>query len=68
MRIETDYWAKPIPDRRFDWSATTSDYEPGQPIGHGRTEAEAVADLMAQLDACRPSTHGLLCVIDILNL
>ena len=54
-RIRTDYWAKPIPDRRFDWSATYDDYEADcdqdgffstSPVGYGRTEAEAVIDLI----------------------
>jgi hypothetical protein len=51
MKIKTDYWMKPIPDRRFDWCAVDDDtYDgPGSPIGHGRNEAEAVADLKDQL-------------------
>lgn len=48
-RICTDFWAKPIPDRRFDWSAWYDDDEPndvgGMAVGHGATEAEAIADL-----------------------
>lgn len=47
--IKTNYDPKPIPIRQFDWSAVTDDYEPGQPIGFGRTEAEAVKDLQEQL-------------------
>jgi hypothetical protein len=47
-KIVTNYWAKPIPDRRFDWSAWRDGDEPndnGQMrIGYGRTEAEAIAD------------------------
>jgi hypothetical protein len=46
--IVTDYWPKPIPDRRFDWSAVTDNYEPGCSIGYGRTEAEAIEDLRQQ--------------------
>lgn len=52
MRILTSHWMKPIPDRSFDWEATTEDYDGadhGDPIGYGRTEAEAVADLREQL-------------------
>jgi hypothetical protein len=49
-KIVTSYWAKPIPERKFDWSAVTEDYEPGAPVGYGRTEAEAIADLRDQLD------------------
>jgi hypothetical protein len=48
-KIRTSYWAKPIPLRQFDWDAVTDDYEPGHPIGYGRTEPEAIADLMEQL-------------------
>jgi hypothetical protein len=50
MKIITDCWMKPIADRRFDWSAVTDNYEGGHPIGYGRTEPEAVADLKEQLD------------------
>jgi hypothetical protein len=57
MRIVTDYWAKPIPDRSFDWSAYDDDTYDGAEdssnrnhIGYGRTEAEAIADLLRLLD------------------
>jgi hypothetical protein len=58
-KIITDYWLKPIPDRRFDWSATTENYEAWvedgewtstHPIGYGRTEEEAIADLKEQME------------------
>lgn len=52
MKISTRYDPKPIPIRDFDWSAVddaTYDGE-GCPIGHGRTEAEAIADLMGQIE------------------
>lgn len=52
MRIVTDYWPKPIPDRRFDWTAVddeTYDGPPG-PVGVGSTEAEAIADLKEKLE------------------
>lgn len=45
MIIRTLYIYPPIPDRRFDWSAVTDNYEPNMPIGYGRTEAEAIEDL-----------------------
>lgn len=48
--IETSYDPKPIPTTRFDWSAITVDYEPGDPVGHGATEAEAIADLKEQME------------------
>lgn len=47
--IKTRYWAKPIPLRQFDWEA----WEDGgteRMTGFGRTEAEAINDLMLQLD------------------
>lgn len=53
MKIRTDYWPKPIPVREFDWSAIDEDSYDGAPdsarrseIGYGRSEAEAVADLL----------------------
>lgn len=51
MKIITHYWAKPIPLRNCDWSAVTEDYDGADPIGYGRTEAEAIEDLMEQLEA-----------------
>ena len=38
----------PIPDRNMDWSATRSNYEPGDIIGRGRTPVIALADLLEQ--------------------
>jgi hypothetical protein len=52
MKIRTDYWPKPIPIRRFDWTAVNDavyDGSPGQPVGCGTTEAEAIADLQRLL-------------------
>lgn len=49
-KIKTEYWPKPIPYRQFDWSATEDSYEPGRPIGYGKTEAAAIADLKMQLE------------------
>ena len=49
-KIKTEFWAKPIPMRQFDWTATEDDYEPGCPIGYGSSENEAVADLLLQLE------------------
>lgn len=45
-KIITDYWAKPIPLRQFDWSAVRDNYEPPMPIGYGATEEAAIADLL----------------------
>ena len=49
-RIITRNEYPPIPNRRWDWSAVTDDYEPGQPIGWGLTEQEAIADLLDQIE------------------
>jgi hypothetical protein len=49
-QIVTRYDAKPIPVRQFDWSATMADYDIGHPIGYGATEAEAINDLILQLE------------------
>lgn len=62
-RIVTTFVHPPIPDRRFDWCAVRDGYEGptffsdgsieshGDPAGYGRTEAEAIADLIESEDA-----------------
>lgn len=49
-KIITDFIYPPIPIRQFDWQAIYDDDEPndagGMARGHGRTEAEAIADLI----------------------
>jgi len=47
--IHTTFEYPPIPDRSQDWSAITDDYYPGDPIGRGATESEAIDDLIWQL-------------------
>lgn len=52
-KIKTHFEYPPIPIRCFDWSAVddnTYGGDPGDPIGRGATEAEAIADLLAQLE------------------
>ena len=49
--IVTQFIYPPIPIRDFDWMATDGDYDLGDPIGYGRTEEEAIADLDELLDA-----------------
>jgi len=44
-KIITEFIYPPIPNRRFDWSAVTDNYEPGCPIGYGPTEQAAIDDL-----------------------
>jgi hypothetical protein len=47
--IKTEQINPPVPSRLFDWQATLVDYEPGDAIGAGSTELDAVMDLMAQV-------------------
>ena len=53
--VETSFWAKPIPTRDHDWQATHEDYDPESRlyghVGHGATEAAAVADLLEQMES-----------------
>lgn len=44
--IVTKYVYPPIPDRQFDWAATRGDYDLGCRVGWGRTEADAIAELL----------------------
>ena len=46
--IRTEYVYPPIPKRDWDWSAVRDGYEPGDPIGYGPTEADAIRDLLDQ--------------------
>jgi hypothetical protein len=48
-KIVTRFWAKPIPDRQFDWSAHYDGDEPNDDgqmmVGFGETQEEALLDL-----------------------
>lgn len=44
-KIVTKYDPPPIPWRGADWTATYAEYDLGDPIGQGETEAEAIDDL-----------------------
>lgn len=62
VRVRTDFVYPPIPDRRFDWLAIDDDTYDGAPdsgnraeIGYGRTEEEAIADLLTTIDERRTS-------------
>lgn len=48
--IRTSYTCPSIPIRSHDWSAVYDSYEGGNPIGHGATEQEAIADLLEQTE------------------
>jgi hypothetical protein len=56
-KIVTEFVYPPIPDRRFDWSAVTDSYDGAEdshcPIGYGRSEREAIDDLVAQIEDSR---------------
>ena len=57
MKIRTEFVHPPIPDRNSDWCAVDDDtYEPGCPIGWGRTEADAIADLMMLIEDDAPES------------
>lgn len=45
-RIITTHYPPPIGTRSMDWRATRDSYGEDGPVGEGRTEAEAVEDLM----------------------
>ena len=47
-KIITEFIYPPIPDGRWDWVAIRDGYEPGDMIGRGPTEADAIRDLIAQ--------------------
>ena len=47
-QIVTKYDPPAIPWRGADWSATYHDYDLGDPIGTGATEAEAISDLQME--------------------
>jgi hypothetical protein len=49
-RIVTEFV---YPPRTFDWCATLDDYEPGDLVGYGPTERDAIIDLESQLDGLR---------------
>jgi hypothetical protein len=60
-KIVTRHDPKPIPTNRFDWSAIDDNtYDgPGCPVGYGATEAEAIADLLDQIDATDTGHDGM---------
>ncbi len=47
-KIITSYDYPPILIRDYDWSAIREDYEPGDLIGIGITEQDAIDDLVRQ--------------------
>lgn len=47
-KIITNYECMPIPIRDYDWSALREDWDLGEPIGVGKTEEEAITDLLEE--------------------
>ena len=47
-KIVTSHDYPPVPSRAYDWSAHYDNYEPGDAIGYGRNEQEAINDLLEQ--------------------
>lgn len=48
--IKTYYDPKPIPTRAFDWCARLDDYDAGDPLGYGASEADAIRDLKEEIE------------------
>ena len=51
--IITNHDCPPIPIREYDWSAFRQDWDDGDLIGYGRTEQEAIDDLLEQEEYLR---------------
>lgn len=59
MTIVTTFVHPPIPDRSFDWQAVRDGAEPGDLVGHGATEQQAIDDLLEQEhDSPQGTSHG----------
>ena len=69
--IKTEYWAKPGPSRNFDWmafdAAWDGDTETAKhyAIGWGKTEAEAIADCRAEMEAREPVADPASAIEDV---
>ena len=46
--ILTSFDCPPIPIRDYDWSAIRENYDEGDLIGYGKTEQEAINNLIEQ--------------------
>lgn len=47
-KIITEFIYPPIPDRNYDWEAVRENYDAGDLIGYGRTEQDAINNLIEQ--------------------
>lgn len=54
LKVVTNYWRKPGPTDKFDWSASFDDHEPddngNMMVGYGATEEDAIDDLLDQYE------------------
>lgn len=50
IQIDTAHINPPIPIRDKDWVAAEANYDLGRPIGTGKTEQDAINDLLEQLE------------------
>jgi hypothetical protein len=45
-KIKTSHIYPPIPCRDYDWEAVRQSYDEGDPIGYGKTEEDAIKNLI----------------------
>jgi hypothetical protein len=50
LNIKTNFDYPPVPVRDYDWSAVFDGYEPGCPVGLGKTEEDAILDLLDSVE------------------
>ena len=50
MKILTKYSPPPVPTNQFDWSAWYDGDEELGIVGYGKTESEAITDLLDRLE------------------
>lgn len=45
-KVDLRFVYPPIPDRRFDWAASSVEYDLDDPVGSGATKEEALQDFL----------------------
>lgn len=58
-KIVTTNVNPPVPSREYDWNAVFDGYEPGDSIGHGATEQQAIDWLIAEEAHLIASEHDI---------
>jgi hypothetical protein len=48
LNLKVEFIHPPIPIRTFDWQVVDKNYEPGCPVGYGRTLKEAIEDYLGE--------------------